>query len=907
VGLQSVHVIDLRRAVAAAVLALLAVGAMLFAAGQTRQAGDATGGTSRASQAGNLPMSFVPNRGQADPRVRYYAQTPGFAAYFTRDGLTMAFSKGRRGHALELGFVDANPRLRIEGTRQLPGRFNDFTGKQRHVSMPTYAGIVYRDLWPGIDLSFTRVRGHLEYALHVAPGADLGDAKFRYRGADRIRLTPGGSLALHTSLGVLKDAPPVSHQQIAGRRVPVESRYALSGGAGRFGIEAPRGYDHRRALVVDPILAYATFLGGDGYDQGWSVAVDAEGSAYVTGESASSNFPTTPGAFDRSTAFKAFVTKLTPDGSDLVYSTALGGNNGISHGYGIAVDQDGNAYVTGDVQSTTFPTTPGAFDRDSNGGPDTFITKLSPDGSTLEYSTYLGGPNFENAKAIAVDAEGNAYVTGLTDSFFFPVNGYDTTKGDGFVYVTKLNRFGSGLAYSTFLGESGENSSDIAVDSHGSAYVTGTTQATNFPTTPGAYDRTYNGPYADAFVTKFNPQGTALDYSTYLGGTGGDQGRSIDVDAQDHAYVAGETISTDFPSTPGSYDTTPNGNLDVFVTKLSTDGGSLVYSTFLGGPNHDFSPWIDAGPTGSAYLTGGAGAGFPYVPPESNPRNSFTAKLSSDGSTLVYSTSRISGREIATDNGGNAYLTGSAGPTFQTTPGAYDTTYNDSNASDAFAAKLGPAEPATLTLSPKTATNTLDEGGHCVTATVGDGGGDPTPGVIVTFTVSGATSASGSQATDSSGEARFCYQGPELPGTDQITASVEPNGPSDTATKTWVIPTSSDGCKVTGEGQIRAQNGDVAIFGANVRAESTTSARGRVRYTDRGPAEPLKLNSKSIDALVCEGRRATIFGQAGSTAFRVELNDRGRPGRVDTFRIVLGSGYDSGTQTLQHGDITVRE
>jgi Tol biopolymer transport system component len=219
---------------------------------------------------------------------------------------------------------------------------------------------------------------------------------------------------------------------------------------------------------------------------------------------------------------------------------------------------------------------------------------------------------------------------------------------------------------------------------------------------------------------------------------------------------------------------------------------------------------------------------------------------------------------------------------------------------------LGPGPPATLTLSPESATNTLDQGTHCVTATVEDASGDPTPGIDVTFIVTGATSASGSDSTDANGEAGFCYQGPDFPGTDQISASVEPSGPSDTAAKTWVLPASTDGCRVSGEGQIRADNGDRAQFENDVRTKTATSAKGKVRYTDRGPAQPFALKSKSIDALTCADGSATIFGHTGSTAFRIDLADRGRRNRRDTYRIVLSTGYDSGTQTLERGDLRIR-
>jgi hypothetical protein len=263
---------------------------------------------------------------------------------------------------------------------------------------------------------------------------------------------------------------------------------------------------------------------------------------------------------------------------------------------------------------------------------------------------------------------------------------------------------------------------------------------------------------------------------------------------------------------------------------------------------------------------------------------------------------------VALGDDGHAYVSGGTWSTdYPTTDGAYDRTVENLRP-DVFLTKLpvGPGAPASLTLSPETATNTLGEGGHCVTATVADASGDPTPGITVSFTVTGATSASGSEITNASGQAQFCYQGPEFPGTDQITATVEPDGPSDTATKTWVAPESSADCKVNAEGRIRTSNGDRADFQVEAKTSNAGSVRGRARYTDRGPAEQLALATNTIDALVCEGRDATIFGHDGEVAFRIEVSDRARNGRQDRFRIVTSEGYDSGTQTLQRGNIKVR-
>jgi hypothetical protein len=555
------------------------------------------------------------------------------------------------------------------------------------------------------------------------------------------------------------------------------------------------------------------------------------------------------------------VTKLNPSGSALLYSTFIGGDEGeFDNAFDIAIDGLGNAFVAGKTESAmSFPTTPGAFDRTLGGPGDPFVAKLNPGGTALVYATLLGGNGsvIEYARGIAVDADGAAYVTGSNESPDFPTTpgAFDTTPTEDDAFVTKLAPAGNALEYSTLLGDVAEGFS-IAVDEQKQAFVALNTSA-GFPTTPGAFDVTHNGDL-DVAVTKLNRSGSGLLYSTYLGGADQDLPWAIEVDDVGRSWVAGRTLSPDFPTTPQAHETAYQGSGDAFATRLSPSGSVLGYSTYLGGA----ARWDEA-------------------------------------------------LGLALDPAGDAYVSGSTeSPDFPTTPGAFDTTFNSTVffRPDAFVSKLNavPGPPASLTLAPGTATNTLGDGGHCVTATLADAAGEPTPGVTVSFTVTGATSTSGSQTTDADGEATFCYQGPELPGTDQITAAVEPDGPSDTATKTWVLPPSSEDCKVNAEGRIRTQNGDRADFNVEAKTKNSASVNGRARYTDRGPVDHIEINVKAFDALVCDGRDATIFGHQGSVSFRIEVSDRGRNGRQDRFRIVTVQGYDSGQQSLVRGNVKVR-
>ncbi len=470
-----------------------------------------------------LPLAFVPNEGRLDRRVRYSAQAGGASFFFTASEAVASLTKGKRGLALRLRFLDANPEPAIVGARPGKASVNYLIGDDPakwQTNLPTYGGIVYRELWPGVAMHVRGREGTLKYEFRLRPGADPSRIRLAYRGQRRLALGRGGGLRIETALGVLRDTRPVSYQMIGGRRAPVASRFVLgNGGAYGFALGA---YDHDHPLVIDPGLVYSTYLGGNSFDAGTGIAVDGAGSVYVTGTSSSMNFPTTPGAFDTSGNgwSDAFVTKLNAAGSALVYSTYLGGGED-DEGEAIALDDAGSTYVTGYTDSTNFPTTPGAFDTTSVGNA-AFVTKLNAAGSALAYSTYLGTDGGAIGYAIAVDDAGSAYVTGDTISLFpTTVGAFDTTANGGDdPFVTKLNAAGSALVYSTYLGG---NTFDvglgIAVDDAGSAYVTGDTVSTNFPTTAGAFDTSANGAH-DPFVTKLNAAGSALAYSTYLGGSG---------------------------------------------------------------------------------------------------------------------------------------------------------------------------------------------------------------------------------------------------------------------------------------------------------------------------------------------------------------------------------------------------
>ncbi|MEK6406223.1 MAG: SBBP repeat-containing protein [Acidobacteriota bacterium] len=543
-------------------------------------------GVGRANNAyGKLPLSFEVNRGQADAKAVFVSRGSGSTLFLTADGAVLTLRNRHKKapvhsaeaspssvSAIKMKMVGANPASEIVGRERLPGNSNYFRGNDSDKwlsNVPTYARVQYRDLYPGVNLVYYGNQQQLEYDFEIAPGANPGAIKLAFEGVRKISLTTEGDLVLHKAGNEIRMHKPSVYQEVGGAKHSVAGRYVLKGRR-RIGFEIGE-YDKSRALVIDPVLTYSTFLGGTGSDYGKSIAVDSAGNAYVAGQTSSFNFPVTINGYNTTYAngYDVFVTKLNADGSAIVYSTYLGGNSD-DIGYGIAVDSSGNAYVTGSTGSTNYPTTPGAYQPTLHGNAyyntDAFVTKLNIDGTALVYSTYLGGLSAEQANGIAIDSSGNAYLAGYTSSNDFPTTpgAFQTTISAGTgssqeAFVTKLNDTATALVYSTFLGGSGaDQATAIKVDSSGYAYVTGMTASANFDVTPGAFQSTYAGAsfsyynvYGDGFVTKLNATATGLVYSTYIGGSGDDAGFGIDLADSGEVYLAGSSSSGDFPTTAG--------------------------------------------------------------------------------------------------------------------------------------------------------------------------------------------------------------------------------------------------------------------------------------------------------------------------------------------------------------------
>lgn len=588
--------------------------------------------------------------------------------------------------------------------------------KWRH-NVSNFAKVRYEGVYPGIDLVFYGSQRQLEFDFIIAPRARPSDIRLSFSGPDQLFINGNGDLVASTAGKQIFIRAPVFYQNSDHVRRNIRGEYVLLGankvGFEISGYDTSKplvvdpvivystylgGADRDQGTDIAVDSSKNVYIVGTTFSPDFPQTNSIQGSAPLT-----------------SIASQVFIVKLNAAGSDLLYSTYLGGDRADVAG-GIAVDSFGNAYITGRTSSPNFPVTPGGFQTSFGGDGDAFVVKLNPTGSVLLYSTFLGGAGFDSGEGIAVDGSGNAYVTGSTESTNFPVKNPFSSRNDRVdAFVAKLNPSGSGLVYSTYLGgHQRDTGRGIAVDAFGNAYVTGETISPDFPTVnavqPILKGDCSSGPCSDVFVAKFDPQGASLLYSTYLGGDGEERGARIAVDSSGAAYVTGFTSSTKFPTTPGVWQGFLAGLTDVFVAKLSSSG-SLLYSTYLGGLDRDEGTGIAVDSAGNAYVTGfTTSTTFPRSNAvQSNlrgPFDVFITKLNATGSSLLYST-YLGGSAfelnpgVAVDIFGNAYVTGlTSSPDFPTVnPFQTD---NKGGTGDVFVTKISETEQPVCTLKCST-------------------------------------------------------------------------------------------------------------------------------------------------------------------------------------------------------------
>jgi hypothetical protein len=669
---------------------------------------------------GKFPLYFIENRGQVGGDVSYYVQGRATTVYFTRRGVTFAFSgstlpAGR--WVLKLDFVGGRRAATPVGEEKTGAVVSYFKGPRERwkAGIPTYAGVVYRNLWWGIDLTYSGSVDRMKYTFLVRPGADPKRIRLRYRGVTAVRQDEAGRLEVASPLGSIRDDRPSAYQELDGRRVPVPVEYSVDAKRAGYGFRLGT-YDRTKPLVIDPVvLIYCGYIGGGSDDVACGIAVDTAGSAYVAGRTSSleTTFPVLvgPDPTYNGGSEDAFVAKVKPAGTGLVYLGYIGGD-GSDRAWDIAVDEAGSAYVVGNTNSdeTTFPVLAGPDLTYAGGGLDVFVVKVDPAGTALDYCGYIGGTGFDEGYSIAVDSDDNAYVTGLTTSTeaSFPVRvGPKLTYGGGTAadaYAAKVNAAGTALVYCGFIGGAQVDfAHGIAVDDAGAAYVVGTTASdeTTFPVTVGP-DLTYNGGTLDAFIAKVKPDGTGFDYAGYIGGNDEDQGNGVAVDSARNAYATGSAVSTErggFPVLVGP-DLTQNGAVDTFVVKVKPDGTGFVYAGFIGGAINEPGSGIAVDKSGNAYVCGPIASDETTFPVLEGPDltyngliDAFVARVKADGTGLDWAgyiggSNLDSAADIAVDAAGDVYVCGETQSNQATFPVLIGPDVTQNGASDAFVAKI---------------------------------------------------------------------------------------------------------------------------------------------------------------------------------------------------------------------------
>jgi uncharacterized protein (TIGR03437 family) len=635
------------------------------------------------------PLLFEKNVGQVSSRAKFIARNTRSLLEIQGEENQFAWSEStsNRTSTLRARLVGSNPKAQLIGLERLSAQTNYFLGSspaEWHLATPTFGRVRATGVYAGVDLAFYGASQQIEYDFIIKPGANPHAIQIELDGVSKVSIAENGDLVLDSGSIERRWRAPLIYQPEGKERKIISGGFKLVGKR-RIALRVGK-YDHARELIIDPVMNYASYYGGAGNEVGRAIGTDASGNVYIAGETTTMALATTRGVVQPTYGGETidnysgdvFISKFTSSGA-LLYVTYLGGS-ADDVATSLAVDSTGNVYVTGMTNSLNFPTTAGAFQPSFRGmggntcNPmgDAFVAKLNSSGTQLIYSTYLGGSADDAATAIAIDAAGNAYVVGMTLSNNFPVtpgviqptfggsggepptpacnDTPSTEAGDAF--VSKLNSSGTQLLFSTYLGGRSDDAAlAIALDSAGGIYVAGATLSQDFPVTSKAFQMVYHGydsqneffNYGDAFITKLNNTGTAMLYSTYLGGSGDDVINSMAVDGQGNAYVTGSTSSPDFPVTAKAVQPAYAGyfNLpfaieqlfgDGFVAELSPDGTKLSYSTYLGGVNNEIAYAVAVDPAGLIYVAGATDSyNFPVT------SGAFQTTLRGDGGQDPYS------------------------------------------------------------------------------------------------------------------------------------------------------------------------------------------------------------------------------------------------------------------------------
>lgn len=591
------------------------------------------------------PLLFEKNQGQTDARASFLARGDGYTVFVTPSEAVLKLKNRatkrhspfvKPGHeweqaaqsptsVLRMELVAANKKATVTGVDPSTSRVSYFRGNNQHAQADaaTFGKARCENVYPGVDLVYYGNQRQLEYDFIVAPGADPDQIRFRMGGARNVSVDDEGHLAIKLEDGELQLQKPQVYQQTAGRKRVVDSSYRL---AANGDVSFQLGdYDPAQPLVIDPVIVYSTLLGGSGFDSGSAVAISPDGSVYVAGYTESVNFPVSGG--QAAGGGDAFVTKFSPDGSQVVFSAYLGGS-GNDAAAGIGVDSAGRVVVSGRTDSTDFPVANG-FQSQLAGEVDGFVVRLSSTGNTLEYGTYVGGSGNDGATRLTLDPQDDIYLTGYTNSTDFPVSPdamQTSFSGDYDAFAVRIAGVGGDKLFATYIGgRDGDSGSGIQVDGDGNVCVGGSTDSGDFPVGPVAVMGDFQGGrFGDAFITKLTSDGTGLVFSTYFGGSGSDSGADVALDREGYCYLVGTTDSNDL--TLADPDILPlqaaraGGVSDIFVTKIMPEGDGIVFLTYLGSDGEDVARAIevdeDPAPHTKAYILGETSSdGYPLLDP----------------------------------------------------------------------------------------------------------------------------------------------------------------------------------------------------------------------------------------------------------------------------------------------------
>ncbi len=694
-----------------------------------------------------MPVSFMPNQGQIeDGNVKFHVSNHGGSLFFKPGELHLAIaervrkpknSEGlpeyKKPFELKVKYKGANRNSEVIGLNELPGKANFLYGDDPAgwvADVPTYGAVMYKEIYPGIDMVVNGGDGNIKTSFIVAPQADPSVIQWDYQGGKNVAIVEDGTMQVKANRAgetrTLRESAPIAWQVINGETIWVPAVYSLDNKNASFAL--PYGYDPNFELVIDPTLEWSTYVGNSGYDEGNDVTVDSAGNIIFTGYSMSSSYPTTSnaGQTSRSGDADVVVTKLNPTGTAILYSTYLGGGS-YDEGYGIAVDSSDNIYVAGRTASTNFPTTSSKY-QSFGGDRDAFFTKIGAEGDVLLYSTYLGGSGKEEFRRMVIDSAGIVYATGYTESTNFPTteNAYDTSKsGTRDLIVVKIDPGLSGsssLLYSSLVGGTGwEDGYGIALDSTNNVYLAGmtTSSSSNFPKV-NPIQASYGGGI-DATIMKMDLTQTgsaAMLFSTFLGGSDEDYGYGIELDANNNIYITGKTESPNLAVVNAVQNTFGGGVMDVFVAKVNTTSSpfTLSYFTYLGGSVDEEAFDIGVDQYNQAHVIGyTTSIDFPtedalYLPSVNSCatppcEDAFLSVLAAEGDTLVFS-SHFGGTEhdwafgTAIDPAGNTFMVGGSFSTNFPIVAGYDAVQNETTKTDVILMKISPITP------PETATPT---------------------------------------------------------------------------------------------------------------------------------------------------------------------------------------------------------